>query len=83
MRSIRRRAAAGALAALLLGLAACGGGAAPAASAPTDAGPNGVDDGSTLTLWARDGLADFGEGIFHSYLGYAAWMRGDWPAEGT
>jgi DNA-binding CsgD family transcriptional regulator len=27
----------------------------------------------------RDGLAGFGEGVFHAYLGYASWMLGDWP----
>src|SRR4051794_38988359 len=57
MRSIRGRVGAGVLAALLLGVAACGGGGgAPAAPAATDVGPNGVDDGATLTLWARDSL---------------------------
>src|SRR5690348_3662120 len=59
MRSIRGRLGAGVLAALLLGVAACsggGGGAAPPAPAATGTDPNGVDDGSTLTLWARDSL---------------------------
>jgi multiple sugar transport system substrate-binding protein len=57
MRSIRGRVGAGVLAALLLGVAACGGGGgAPAAPAAADIGPNGVDDGATLTLWARDSL---------------------------
>src|SRR4051812_35406298 len=59
MRSIRGRLGAGVLAALLLGVAACsggGGGAAPPPPAATGTDPNGVDDGSTLTLWARDSL---------------------------
>ena len=32
-----------------------------------------------VTRRARDGLAGFGEGVFHAYLGYACWMLGDWP----
>ena len=27
----------------------------------------------------RDGLTGFGEGVFHTYLGFACWMAGDWP----
>lgn len=38
--------------ALAVGLAACSQGAEPASSL-ADAGPEGVDDGSTLTLWTR------------------------------
>ncbi len=41
-------------------------------------------DGITLlseaTQRARDGLAGYGDGVFHAYLGYAQWMSGDWPA---
>ena len=54
----RSRAAAGAVAALLLAVTACGGGggAAPAGGEVAQVGPEGVDDGATLTLWARDSL---------------------------
>jgi multiple sugar transport system substrate-binding protein len=40
---------------LALALAACGGGGggAPAGGGAADAGPDGVDDGATLTLWTR------------------------------
>jgi multiple sugar transport system substrate-binding protein len=47
------RSLAGALVATLaLGVAACGGDDDPGTTA-ADAGPNGVDDGSELTLWTR------------------------------
>jgi multiple sugar transport system substrate-binding protein len=53
-RSVRSRAAVGAVAALLLAVTACGGGsAAPPAAGAASAGPDGVDDGTTLTLWTR------------------------------
>ncbi|WP_214403579.1 ABC transporter substrate-binding protein [Pseudonocardia lacus] len=56
-RSARSRAAAGAVAALLLAVSACGGGgAAPGGGEVAQVGPDGVDDGATLTLWARDSL---------------------------
>ncbi|WP_232667955.1 ABC transporter substrate-binding protein [Pseudonocardia sp. TRM90224] len=43
-----------AAAVVLLGLAtACGSGAAPSAPDPAAVGPNGLDDGTTLTLWTR------------------------------
>jgi multiple sugar transport system substrate-binding protein len=48
------RARAGTLAVLLLAVAACGGGGGGAdAGSAAAAGPDGVDDGSTLTLWTR------------------------------
>jgi len=50
-RSMRARVLAGAAAALLLGVAACSGGTQAAGPAPV--GADGVDDGSTLTLWTR------------------------------
>jgi multiple sugar transport system substrate-binding protein len=54
MRNTRGRSVlAGAFAALLLGVAACGGGADTSAGSAATAGPNGVDDGTTLTLWTR------------------------------
>lgn len=54
MRSIRARALSGVVAALMLGVAACGGGGgAPSTGGAPSAAPNGVDDGSTLTLWTR------------------------------
>jgi multiple sugar transport system substrate-binding protein len=55
MRNIRGRSVlAGAVAALLLGVAACGGGGGGTdAGGASSAGPNGVDDGTTLTLWTR------------------------------
>jgi len=57
MKSMNRRArkaATTALAAfLVVGLAACSGGGAAAESSLADAGAEGVDDGSTLTLWTR------------------------------
>jgi multiple sugar transport system substrate-binding protein len=59
MRSIGGRVGAGVLAALLLGVTACGGGgggSGPAAPAAVGSDPNGIDDGATLTLWARDSL---------------------------
>lgn len=39
-----------------------------------------VDVLEEVTRRAQDGLTGFGEGVFHAYLGYAAWMRGDWPS---
>jgi multiple sugar transport system substrate-binding protein len=50
----RRRRVAGVLiaAAMLAGVSACTG-AGSAGTAPEDIGPEGVDDGSTLTLWTR------------------------------
>ena len=49
-----RKAATTALAAfLVVGLAACSSGGADTASSLADAGAEGVDDGSTLTLWTR------------------------------
>jgi multiple sugar transport system substrate-binding protein len=59
MRSIggrpgRRRTVIGAATALVLALAACGGGGGGAAApAAAEVGPDGVDDGATLTLWTR------------------------------
>jgi multiple sugar transport system substrate-binding protein len=56
MRNIRGRSAravAGVVAALMLGVTACGGGGEAGPASVTDVGPNGVDDGSTLTLWTR------------------------------
>ena len=55
MGNIRGRALlAGAVAALMLGVAACGGGGGETGGgAAPAAGPNGVDDGATLTLWTR------------------------------
>ncbi|MET4582571.1 multiple sugar transport system substrate-binding protein [Conyzicola nivalis] len=54
MNSRARKAATTALAAfLVVGLAACSGGGAAPASSLADAGAEGVDDGSTLTLWTR------------------------------
>ncbi|MCO1657668.1 ABC transporter substrate-binding protein [Pseudonocardia humida] len=57
-RSVRTRAAVGVVAALLLAVSACGGGggAAPGGGEVAEVGPDGVDDGATLTLWARDSL---------------------------
>ncbi len=52
-RPARRRTVIGAAAALVLALAACGGGAGAAAPAAAEVGPDGVDDGATLTLWTR------------------------------
>jgi multiple sugar transport system substrate-binding protein len=49
-----RTVLAGAAAALVLGVAACGGGGGEAGGgAAAAAGPDGVDDGTTLTLWTR------------------------------
>jgi multiple sugar transport system substrate-binding protein len=48
---MRARVLAGAAAALLLGVAACSGGTQ--AASPAAVGSEGVDDGSTLTLWTR------------------------------
>jgi multiple sugar transport system substrate-binding protein len=54
MRNTRGRSVlAGAFAALLLGVAACGGGGDTGAGSTASVGPNGVDDGTTLTLWTR------------------------------
>ena len=54
MRNTRGRSVlAGAVAALLLGVAACGGGGDTGAGSAASAGPNGVDDGTTLALWTR------------------------------
>jgi multiple sugar transport system substrate-binding protein len=54
MRNTRGRSVlAGAVAALLLGVAACGGGGDAGAGSAASVGPNGVDDGTTLTLWTR------------------------------
>src|SRR5687767_10085930 len=41
------------VATLTLGVAACGGDDDPGGSDAAEAGPNGVDDGSELTLWTR------------------------------
>src|SRR5690242_20358480 len=50
----RRSVLAGAVAALMVGLAACsGGGQTGGGGAAASAGPDGVDDGTTLTLWTR------------------------------
>src|SRR5687768_9537148 len=48
-----RTVLAGAAAALVLGVAACGGGGEAGGGAAAAAGPDGVDDGTTLTLWTR------------------------------
>jgi multiple sugar transport system substrate-binding protein len=54
MRNTRGRSVlAGAVAALMVGVAACGGGGDTGAGSATIADPNGVDDGTTLTLWTR------------------------------
>ncbi len=54
MRNSRGRSLrAGAVAVLLLAVAACGGGGGTGATPVADVGPNGTDDGSTLTLWTR------------------------------
>jgi multiple sugar transport system substrate-binding protein len=55
MRNSARSMLAIALAVVLLGVVACGGGAGPGAGTAkvVETGPNGVDDGSTLTLWTR------------------------------
>lgn len=53
-RSTRSRVAAGVVAAgLVLGLAACGGSDDETTPPAASVGPEGVDDGSTLTLWTR------------------------------
>src|SRR5690348_1142207 len=51
-RSVLRSLAGVLVATLTLGIAACGGGGNGGA-APVAVGPNGVDDGSELTLWTR------------------------------
>lgn len=51
-RRMTRAAALLAAGALTVGLAACAGGSEPASNL-SDAGAEGVDDGSTLTLWTR------------------------------
>ncbi len=48
-----RSVLAGTVAAVMLAVAACGGGGEPGGGAAVAAGPNGVDDGTTLTLWTR------------------------------
>lgn len=48
-----RTVLAGAAAALMLAVAACGGGGETGGGAAAAAGPDGVDDGTTLTLWTR------------------------------
>jgi multiple sugar transport system substrate-binding protein len=55
MRNSARSMLAIALAVVLLGVVACGGGAGPGAGSAevVETGPNGVDDGSALTLWTR------------------------------
>lgn len=50
---VRRLMGAAVAAAVALSLAACSGGAAPATSAPASVSANGLDDGTTLTLWTR------------------------------
>ena len=54
MRNVRARSVlAGAVAALMLGVAACSGGGGDTGGGAAAAGPDGVDDGTTLTLWTR------------------------------
>ncbi|MHA6617815.1 ABC transporter substrate-binding protein [Pseudonocardia sp. DLS-67] len=54
MRNVRGRSVlAGAVAALMLGVAACSGGGGDTGGGAAAAGPDGVDDGTTLTLWTR------------------------------
>ncbi|MGI9822244.1 ABC transporter substrate-binding protein [Agromyces sp. Marseille-Q5079] len=52
-RRMMRAAALLAAGALTIGLAACSGGSDDSGSSLADAGAEGVDDGSTLTLWTR------------------------------
>ena len=68
-RGLRRAVVAVAAASLLVGLAACGGDADPAAESETSAAanPDGIDDGTKLTLWTRAPLEAQAKALVQAY----------------
>ena len=68
-RGLRRAVVAVAAASLLVGLAACGGDADPAAESETSAAanPDGIDDGTKLTLWTRAPLEAQAKALVEAY----------------
>ena len=68
-RGLRRAVGAVAAASLLIGLAACGGGAdqQPGGEATVAANPEGIDDGTKLTLWTRAPLEAQAKALVQAY----------------